>query len=282
MLKRWLLAVCYLGLCSVLLFLLPTWLRIPVLAAWGGYVVWTLLTMERDYGRAKDLRPLTRWDVPGDPAFRERLRTACQELGLSREPIWAVVDDDQVNAMALWGPRGYVVFTTGLLRQLGPDELLAVAGHELRHLRTRDSLPALLGTSWLTLLGWLSGILRGTATALAQSNTMASILTPFLHLLVLVLDVALYVVGWVASAVLASRSRHDEHMADLAGARLTSVGSMIAALERLEESAMKPPHGELAKWSREWVVERLHASHPPLTARVAFLNAAAERGEIHV
>ncbi|HYG59418.1 MAG TPA: M48 family metalloprotease, partial [Symbiobacteriaceae bacterium] len=107
--------------------------------------------------------------------------------------------------------RGMVVFTAGLLRHMKPDELLAVAGHELRHLRTRDSLPALLGGSWLMVLGELSFWLRGVGRSLAEGGSFVGIFAVVFQLCALVLDAALWLAGWAASAVLATRSRYNEH-----------------------------------------------------------------------
>ncbi len=203
----------------------------------------------------------------------ERLNETAAALGLSRPPIWAVLESDEVNAMAIGGIRGVVVFHSAMLKQFPPAELLAVAGHELSHIRSRDSLPALVGGSWMSVVGRLSGFLSRAGER--STHWVIAIVS----LLGLLLEICLVVVGWVAEAVLSKRSRLAEHVADMTGARVTSAGTMIAALSRLE--AIKPAResGE-PRWSPLWIAQRLHASHPPREARIAYLQRAAERGEV--
>lgn len=275
LLWKWLLGLVYLGLSFLLVWLLPLWLRLPLLAIFILYFAWQYLTAETAAGRAMNLRPLTRWDVPADPHFLDRLESAAREAGLRRPPVFAVADDEWVNAYAVGGRQGLVVFTTEILKRLPPDELLAVAGHELQHLAGQDSMPALIGGSLMAVIGQLARLLQSSADA-AHGNWVAGIL----GLLGLAIDLCLWAVGWVAEAFLAKRSRIQEHLADLAGARLTSTTSMINALSRLEEihPSRKPSGG---RWSSAWIAQRLHASHPPTPERIAYLQQAVERGEVH-
>lgn len=275
---KWGMALIYLGLCMGLVFLFPKSLW-PVLGGlYAAYFLWLYLTQEVSYGRSSGIRPLTRWDVPGFDDFRASLSDASERAGLRREPIWAVADDDIPNAWALGGRRGIVVFTTGLLKQHPPEELLAIAGHELQHLASRDSLPALLGGAWLSLLGRISAYGRNAV----NEGMGRGIIGAVILLGALILDLAVGLVGWVAHFFLARRSRFAEHQADLAGARVTSATIMIAALERLDGAGPRRADRQLAKWSPVWIARELHRSHPPTPQRIAFLQTAAERGDIHV
>lgn len=270
---KWVLAAIYLGLSFLLILLFPTWLRLPLLAAGVLSFAWNYWSNETAVGRSMNLRPLTRWDVPGDPAFLDRLEEAARAAGLRRSPVWAVAEDEWLNAYAVGGRQGVVALTTALLKQLPPDELLAVVGHELQHLAARDGLPAMIGGGWMALIGSLSGLLRRTG---CEGAVLASALA---GLAALFLDLCLSVVGWVAEGFLAKRSRLEEHLADLAGARLTSASTMSTALARLEER--HPSRGAgLPRWSAAWIARRLHASHPPTSDRIHFLRSAAERGEV--
>lgn len=272
---KWGFAAVYLLLCLSLVLLFPDWLRPVIVVAYLLYALWNYLTLETDFGQSVPIRPLTRWDVPNMSGFREELTRACEAAGLRREPIWAVMYDEQPNAMALGGRRGLVVFTTQLLRTFPPAEILAVAGHELNHLASRDSLPPVLGGTLLHLVGTLSAYVQE-----AGEVTRGTFAAPFLLVVSLLLDVSLRVVGWVAHAFLARRSRFQEHQADLAGARLSSAAAMISALDRLEQVSGRRDRPAVAKWSPAWIAQELHASHPPTKERIAYLQQAAERGEL--
>jgi Zn-dependent protease with chaperone function len=273
---KWGLAVIYLLLCVPLIWLFPGWLRLTVVVAYVLYFLWNYLTVETEYARSLPVRPLSRWEMPHAGQFRAQLTEACREAGLRREPIWAVVYDEVPNAIAVSGRRGLVIFTTALLRSFPPEEVLAIAGHELNHLADRDSLPAILGGTWLGLLGYISASLRRAGDSMR--NTL---MAPVCVILALIFDVCIFVLGWVAEAVLSKRSRFQEHQADLAGARLTSVATMSSALARLEQKVgtMRPPE-RAARWTPAWVADKLYASHPPTAERIAYLQTAMERGEL--
>jgi Zn-dependent protease with chaperone function len=272
---RWGLAVVYVAVFLPLLWLIPSWLRPVIGVAYVLYFLWNFFSVETRYGRAIAIRPLSRWEMPNCVEFRSQLSEACRVAGLRREPIWAVMYAEQPNAMAVGGRRGLVIFTTTLLRKFPPEEVLAVAGHELSHLASRDSLPAMLGGSWLSLLGMISA-LAGQAGQAARRSFAG----PVLLLFSVVVDFCTWVLGWVAEAVLAHRSRFQEHQADLAGARLTSAGTMISALQRVEELAGSRTPLTAGRWTPGWIAEKLYASHPPTAQRVAYLQSALERGEL--
>lgn len=271
---RWGLAAVYLALCLALLALFPSAVWPFLLVIYVVYLAWEYWHLEEYYSVGYDLRPLTRWDVPDYAQFRSALTAACQQIGLRREPVWAVVEDDTPNAMAMGGPRGVVAFTTGLLRRFPPDELLAIAGHELQHLRTADGLPALIGGTWL---GLLSGLARAILSVARRGG-----LVGFVRIFGILLDTALLVVSWVGQVAMASRSRYQENMADLTGARVGSLQAMVAALHHLDEWKGVGARGSdrFARWSPAWISEKLYASHPPTAERIRFLQEAAERGDV--
>ncbi len=273
---RWGLAAVYIAIMLSVLVLIPTWLWVPLLVLWAYYGVASYLQQESSFGAGLKVRPLTPWDVPDYASFRQQLKAACEEMGLPREPVWVVVDEEVPNAIAVGGRQGLVAFTKGLLRGHPPEEVLAVAGHELKHLAARDSLPAIVGGAWLGLLGRISYLLQELG-----GGTQGLVAAVF-KLISLALDLSLWLIAWVAEAVLAHRGRSEEHLADLAGARLTSAETMIGALERLDQwdkdhHAIIPSY---ASWSPGWIAWKLYASHPPTPDRIRYLRAAAERGEL--
>ncbi|HYF80106.1 MAG TPA: M48 family metallopeptidase [Symbiobacteriaceae bacterium] len=278
---KWMIALVYFGVVFSLLLLFPASVSAVLLVVYAAFAFWTLAVADSEYSRAASLRPLTRWDVADFENFRARLKYAAEDAGLRREPYYAIEVDEIPNAYAVGGLRGIVVFTTGSLKLLTPDELMAVAGHELQHLASRDALPAVLGGAWLQLLGWISAVFRRTSDVDASSGSQ--IIGVIAGVIALALDAALAVVGWLAYVTLAQRSRYDENQADLTGARIVSASVMISALQKVEEKSKEYVRRQRnARWSPAWVSEQLHASHPPTEERIRFLQAAAERGEVRV
>lgn len=273
---KWVLAVVYFGLLFSVILLFPSILRPWVL---GLYVVVAFLQWWKSHtetARHLELRPLTSWDVPDLPRFRQDLARAVEAAGVGRVPYFAVYNQRVPNAMAIGGRRGIVVFTTGALKHLTQDELLAVAGHELRHLATNDMLPGLLGGAWLRLLWQISWFLIKVGESRVGVVSAVAAVSGF------VLDLALRIISWGASISMAQRSRYQENQADLLAARLTSAATLVSALEKLERVAAELGYVEEkhAPWSSEWIAQRLHASHPSLGARQRFLADATERGDL--
>lgn len=273
---KWLLAIIYLGLIFALIFLFPAWLR-PWLG--GLYMLLALYSWWTHHTRAArelDVRPLSRWDVADYPRLQEGLRSAMAELNFRQEPYFTVVRDRVPNAMAIGGRRGIVAITTGALKLLSTDELLFVVGHELQHLASHDSLPAILGGAWLRLLGGITGVL------LQIGSHQSGIVSGVAAVAGVVLDASLGVVGWAGAVTMAQRSRYEENQADLLGARLTSSATAISALRKLAAGIEEMGYGpdRHPRWSSAWIEQQLHASHPSLEARERFLLQAAERGEI--
>lgn len=106
----------------------------------GGVAIWFLIaylantTMIR---MATGARPLTRKECPRVYNIVENL---CMTCGMDMPSI-NVVDDPQLNAFASGIDRkSYTVTVTrGLLDLLDDDELAGVIGHELTHIRNRDT-----------------------------------------------------------------------------------------------------------------------------------------------
>ncbi|MDF2630612.1 MAG: htpX [Symbiobacteriaceae bacterium] len=273
---RWVLAAVYFGLIFSVILLFPAILRPWVL---GLYVIVAFFTWWNSHTRVArnlELRPLTNWDVPDLPRFRQDLARAMEAAGVRREPYFAVYTQRVPNAMAIGGRRAIVVFTTGALKHLTQDELLAVAAHELRHVASNDMLPGLLGGAWLRMLWQIATFL------IHAGNAQGGVLSAVAAVCGGVLDLALRIVGWAASVSMAQRSRFEENQADLLGARVTSAETVVSALEKLERVAAELGHVQekYAPWSTAWIAQRLHASHPSLAARRQFLADATERGDL--
>jgi heat shock protein HtpX len=195
------------------------------------------------------------------------------EAGIGMPEV-GVFNADVMNAFATGMNRNdaLVAVSTGLLTQMSRDEVEAVLGHEVSHVANGD----------MVTMGLLQGVL----------NTFVIF---FSRIIGIVVDRVVFkiergigpgywigsilaevVLGIVAAMIAAWFSRRREYRADAGGARLSSSGKMVAALERLrqahEPQGMK---GEFAAFgiSAGTSLTELMSTHPPLAKRIAALKA---------
>ncbi|MEM3897201.1 MAG: zinc metalloprotease HtpX [Nitrososphaerota archaeon] len=160
------------GLATLILTAILLYLGFPVIGVYGilGFVVafhflqWLIgpYIVNAIY-HVRELRP-------GEhPWLREAVERISARSGLKQPPKLMIAEIDLPNAFAYGSPLtgNMVAVTRGLLRTLDPEEVEAVIGHELGHLKHRDMIvmmmisliPALIyyiGYS-LYLSGWLGG-----------------------------------------------------------------------------------------------------------------------------
>lgn len=185
--------------------------------------------------------------------------------------------DGEPNAFATGARRdaSLVAVSTGLLNGMTREEVEAVLGHEISHVANGDMVTMTLIQGVMnTFVVFLSraigtvvdSAMRGQRDEGDHSVGMGYYLTS------MVLDVLF---GFLAGIVVAWFSRWREFRADAGAARLMGQPqSMVRALQRL--GAMQPgalPQGMQALGIAGGI-GRLFASHPPLEARIAALQAA--------
>ena len=107
---------------------------VGIVAVWFAIAYFSNTSMIRHAVRAT---PLARRDNPRVYNIVENLTMAC---GMSMPEI-NIVDDPQLNAFASGiDEKTYTVtVTTGLLERLNDEELAGVIGHELTHIRNKDT-----------------------------------------------------------------------------------------------------------------------------------------------
>ena len=185
--------------------------------------------------------------------------------------------EGEPNAFATGARRdaSLVAVSTGLLRGMTREEVEAVLGHEISHVANGDMVTmALIQGVMNTFVVFLSRVIgtvvdsamRGERDEGDHSVGMGYYLTS------MVLDVLL---GFLAGMVVAWFSRWREFRADAGAARLMGQPhSMVRALQRLGGmQAGALPQGMQALGIAGGIGQ-LFATHPPLEARIAALQAA--------
>jgi len=216
---------------------------------------------------------ISREEYPKLHEIVERLST---NNGLPKPKV-AMVNSSVPNAFATGkGPKSSLVaVTTGLLDLLDNDELEAVIGHELTHVRSRDVLVLTLASVFSTVAWYLIqfGFYGGLQTRNRNSAGSG----------VIVLLVA--VVTWVVSfLIIRAISRYREYSADRGGAIMTGKPDKLAtALLKISGKIKVIPPNELKnvqKLNAFFIIPaisgssiaNLFSSHPPVEKRVQKLK----------
>lgn len=223
-------------------------------------------------------------------ADEPRLHNIVEGLSIAAgipKPKVYVVEDAAPNAFATGRDPEHasIAVTRGLLEKLNRVELEGVVGHELAHVKNRDTLVMAVAA---TLLGivvlisdftlrsmfWGGGRRRGGGDRSGGGAAFA--------LIGLALAILMPIIAQILRATI---SRQRETLADITGARFTRYPpGLISALEKLKEDrtvVRSASRATAALWiesplQREqgffgWL-NRLFDTHPPLDERIKILK----------
>jgi heat shock protein HtpX len=192
-----------------------------------------------------------------------------------RMPEVAIFPSDSPNAFATGARRdaALVAVSVGLLREMKPDEVEAVLGHEIGHVANGDMVTLTLIQGVVnTFVLFFSRVIGHTVDRVVfrteRGHGIAYYVTSIFAQIVL---------GILASIIVLAFSRAREFRADAAGARLAGRDKMIAALEGLKRASERtqPLPEQMAAFgiSGGSRLGMLFATHPPLEARIERLRA---------
>ena len=207
--------------------------------------------------------------------------------GLAVTPEVRIVDDPAPNAFAagLRPERSYIGVTTGLLRTMPKRELEAVLGHEISHIRHRDTYLMTMATIFAGVIALIADIgfrmlIFGGGRSRRGGNALIAVLA----------IVGLILAPYAALLLRMSLSRRREFLADAGSAELLNdPEAMALALRRLQldTTSVKYADSSVAHLWVESPVSRvdterrgvlamssLFETHPPLDARIAALEEA--------
>lgn len=282
-LVMFLLAVIYLAFVAVLLAL-----RVPfgfLIIIIGGMLVAQFYFSDRMVLAATGARLVTRQQAPELHEIVDRL---CQMSDIPRPQV-AIMDTDMPNAFATGrNPRHAVVTVTrGLMRRLEPDELEAVLGHELSHVKNRDVAVMTVASFFATVASILVqqflwfGMWGGMGDRRRGNNGNAAIVIWLVAIVV-----------WALSYLLIrALSRYRELAADRGSAIITGQPSKLAsALVKISRDVNRIPDRDLRQTDaaaaffiipalRRDSLSALIATHPPLKVRLAQLERLSREME---
>lgn len=206
----------------------------------------------------------------------DTVRRQAQAAGIGMPEV-AIFDSPDVNAFATGPSRNnaLVAVSTGLLHAMNRDEAEAVLGHEVTHVANGDMVTLTLIQGVVnTFVIFLSRVIGHTVDKVVFKNERGYGVAFWVTTIV-----AELILGILASIIVMWFSRQREFRADAGGARLAGRDKMIAALQRLQQTAGQPHlQDQMAAFGIAGGIghglKALFMSHPPLDQRIAALRAA--------
>jgi heat shock protein HtpX len=225
--------------------------------------------------------PVTRKE---EPRLYNILENLCISRGIPM-PTLRIADDDALNAFATgMNQRQYsITVTRGLIERLNDQELEAVLGHELTHIRNGDVRMMVIAVVIAGVIsffgemvfriffqsafyGGFGGRRRGGDSEGKGGAGIA-----------IVIAIALIVVAWLLSVVIRfALSRQREYLADAGSVELTkNPDAMISALRKIEGRGEIPGANsavmEMCIDNPREGFSNIFDTHPPIEARVEAL-----------
>ncbi|MET3908208.1 heat shock protein HtpX [Bradyrhizobium sp. S3.3.6] len=227
-----------------------------------------------------------------EPRLYNLLENLCISRGIAM-PKLKIMESPALNAFATGlNPRQYAVtVTTGLLKALNDQEIEAVLGHELTHIKNGDVqlmvvaviIAGVVGffgelffrlftnLSWSSGGSWSSGSSSSSRSSSSSSDSKSS---GGGAIVVIIIAVVLIVVAWLVSQVVKlALSRSREYLADAGSVELTkNPDAMISALRKIENRGELPGATsavmELCLDNPREGFADLFATHPSVQSRV--------------
>jgi len=210
-----------------------------------GAILWILIAYKFHQAMIDAITGATPVTRAEEPRLYNLLENLCISRGITM-PTLRVADDDALNAFATGlNPKQYsITVTRGLTAALNDQELEAVLGHELTHIRNGDvrmlviavviaGVVSFFGEMIFRLFfqaSWYGGFggRRSRDDSERKGGGGAAI--------AIIIAIALVVLAWILAIVIRfALSRQREYLADSGSVELTkNPDAMIAALRKIE------------------------------------------------
>lgn len=265
---------------------LPIVLGIVVI--WFMIAYWGNTSMVR---KATGARALERRENPRVYNIVENL---CMSCGMNMPKV-NVIDTPELNAFASGVDDGSytVTVTTGICDRLTDDELAGVIGHELTHIRNRDTRMLIVSIVFVGIMSTLSSlcirlvwntfVYGGSGSRRRSSNDKGGGVS---ILVALVVAAVLAMVGYFFTLLTRlAISRKREYMADAGGAELCgnplalasalrkiSADPALCDTERQDVAQLFIVHEQSLHYGISDIMSELFSTHPSTESRIAYLE----------
>jgi heat shock protein HtpX len=218
-----------------------------------------------------------------EPDLYNTLENLCISRGIPM-PKLQVIETDVLNAYASgMNEKQYrIAVTRGLMNTLDREEMEAVLGHELTHIRNGDvrlMVVAVVIAGIITLAGEM--VFRSLRHVRMGSSSSSGGNKKGGGAIAILIAVVIIAVAWFLSLVIRfALSRSREYLADAGAVELTkNPDAMIRALRKIEGKSEMPavPSGimEMCIDNQKNSIADLFATHPSIARRVGKLVAVA-------
>lgn len=226
-------------------------------------------------------------DASTAPELVGIVRELASRAGLPMPRVY-IVESEQPNAFATGRSPEHaaVAATTGILRMLTRDELAGVLGHELTHVKNRDSMTMTIAATIAGAIGMLAHFAFFFGGGMRSNDERGSPMGAVGAIAMMILA------PLAATLVQLAISRGREFEADRGGAEISGNPlGLASALSKLEAGAQALPNIQAEQHpatAHLFIVnplsgggmQSLFSTHPSTEARIARLQAiAAEMGQ---
>ena len=257
----------------------------------GGVAIWFCIAYFINVSMIKKATGARTLERKENPRIYNIVENLCMTCGMDMPKI-NVIDDPQLNAFASGINKSTytVTVTTGLMKRLNDDELAGVIGHELTHIRNRDT--RLLITS-IIFVGIISTIMSIVVRMLfnhflwgsssSDREDRKGMLSIAVVMIVAIICCAIAYLFTLLTRFAISRKR--EYMADAGGAELC--GNPLALASALRKISNNPGledverediaqlyiiHPQSFASGFQEFLSRMFSTHPDTEKRIAFLE----------
>ena len=246
-----------------------------------GAIIWIAIAYkfhQKMIDAVTGAQPVTRQE---EPRLYNLLENLCISRGITM-PTLRIADDDALNAFAtgLNQKQYSITVTRGLINALNDQEIEAVLGHELTHIRNGDVrmlVIAVVIAGVISFFGELvfrlffRNMMWGGGRRSSSSDRKGG------AGLAIIIAIAIIVVVWILSIVIRfALSRKREYLADAGSVELTkNPDAMISALRKIEGrseiSGANSAVMEMCIDDPRVGFSNVFDTHPPVEARVEAL-----------
>ncbi|MBL4871195.1 MAG: M48 family metallopeptidase [Robiginitomaculum sp.] len=213
-----------------------------------------------------------------EPRAYKLLENLCISRGITT-PKLKVIDTDVMNAFASGiREKNYTItLTRGLMNSLDDDELEAVIGHELSHIRNKDVRLLIIAIIFVGIISFFGeGVVRGMMRSnMPRTNRSRRGGEVNAAVLILIAFAIIAISYGLAMLVRFALSRKREYLADAGSVELTkNPDAMIRALQKISGHAKLDAPAEIREMAFENPhagISSLFATHPPIEKRIAAL-----------